>query len=175
VTDHGYVIERLDAERAQAYLVQLVALLQDAVSDGASVGFLRPLTADVAVEYWREVIRDVADQTRILVVARRNEDVVGSVQLGLCTKPNGVHRAEVQKLLVHTGWRRQGIGRRLMESAEQEARRARRSLLYLDTEPDRPAHRMYEQTGWIRAGEIPDYARTPDGALHSTVLMYRRI
>ena len=169
------MIERLDAERARTHLAQLVALLQDSVNDGASVGFLRPLAADVAGGYWQEVIREVEDQARVLLVARRDEDVVGSVQLGLCTKPNGMRRAEVQKLLVRTGWRRRGIGRRLMESAQAEARRAQRSLLYLDTEPDRPAHRLYEQTGWIRAGEIPDYARTPDGTLHSTVLMYRRI
>jgi hypothetical protein len=52
---------------------------------------------------------------------------------------------------------------------------ARRSLLYLDTEPDKPAFEMYQRTGWMRAGEIPDYARTPDGRLHSTVLLYRRV
>jgi ribosomal protein S18 acetylase RimI-like enzyme len=145
------------------------------VNDGASVGFLRPLAADVAERYWREVIRDMAERSRILLAARQDGHAVGSVQLELCTKPNGVHRAEVQKLLVHTDWRRRGIGRRLMDTVNREARRARRSLLYLDTEPDKPAHRMYEQAGWVRAGEIPDYARTPDGTLHGTVLMYRRI
>lgn len=168
-------VERLSADQARTLLPELIALLQDSVNDGASIGYLRPLAAEIAGEYWREVIREVADHSRVLIVALQDERVVGSVQLGLCTKPNGVHRAEVQKLLVHTGRRRQGIGRRLMERVDLEARRARRTLLYLDTEPDQPAHRMYERTGWIRAGEIPDYARTPDGTLHSTVLMYRRI
>lgn len=175
MTDGAYAIDRLSADQARALLPQLVALLQDSVDDGASIGFLRPLAVDVAEAYWREAIRDVADRSRILLVARQDGHVVGSVQLGLCTKPNGVHRAEVQKLLVHTHWRRRGIGRRLMDAVDSEARRAQRSLLYLDTEPDKPAHRMYEQTGWVRAGEIPDYARTPDGTLHSTVLLYRRI
>lgn len=175
MTDEACPVEQLTADQSQTLLPQLVALLQDSVNDGASVGFLRPLAEDVAERYWREVIRDVADHSRILLVARQDERVVGSVQLGLCTKPNGVHRAEVQKLLVHTGWRRRGIGRSLMEAVDREARRAQRSLLYLDTEPGKPAHHMYEQTGWVRAGEIPDYARTPDGTLHGTVLFYRRI
>ncbi len=168
-------IERVTADDAQSLLSQLIALLQDSVDDGASVGFLRPLAADVAEGYWREVIGDVAAQSSILLVTRREGLVVGSVQLRLCTKPNGVHRAEVQKLLVHTRWRRQGIGHALMAAVEREARLAGRSLLYLDTEPDRPALTLYERTGWLRAGEIPDYARTPDGQLHSTVLLYRRI
>lgn len=167
--------ERLTADQARVLLPELVALLKDSVDDGASVGFLRPLSTDIAEQYWHEVTRDVAEQSRILLVARRDGIVVGSVQLGLCTKPNGVHRAEVQKLLVHTRSRRRGIGRELMTAVEEQARLAQRTLLYLDTEPDKPAHEMYERSGWLRAGEIPDYARTPDGRLHSTILFYRRL
>ena len=168
-------IERLTADQARALLPELVALLKDSVDDGASVGFLRPLSTEVAERYWLEVIRDVSEQSRILLVTRRDGIVVGSVQLGLCMKPNGVHRAEVQKLLVHTGSRRRGIGRQLMAALEEQARLAQRTLLYLDTEPDKPAYEMYERSGWLRAGEIPDYARTPDGRLHSTILFYRRL
>jgi ribosomal protein S18 acetylase RimI-like enzyme len=115
-----------------------------------------------------EIERLTADQARLLL-----PELVAL--LGLCTKPNGVHRAEVQKLLVHTGARRRGIGRELMVAIEEQARLAQRTLLYLDTEPDKPAHELYVRSGWLRAGEIPDYARTPDGRLHSTILFYRRI
>ena len=80
------------------------------MDDGASVGFLRPLSSEVAQGYWREVIREVGEESRILLIARRVGALVGSGQLGLCTKPNALHRAEVQKLLVHTRWRRRGIG-----------------------------------------------------------------
>ena len=168
-------VERLTADQAETLLPQFIDLLQDAVDDGASVGFLRPLSPEVALGYWREVIREVGEESRILLIARREGALVGSVQLGLCTKPNALHRAEVQKLLVHTRWRRRGIGRELMMALDEEARLARRSLLYLDTEPDKPAFEMYKQSGWLRAGEIPEYARTPDGQLHSTVLFYRRV
>jgi len=168
-------VERLSADQAETLLPQFVALLQDTVNDGASIGFLRPLSAEVASGYWREVIREVGEASRILLIARRGEMLAGSVQLGLCTKPNALHRAEVQKLLVHTLWRRRGIGRQLMMALDEEARLARRTLLYLDTESDKAAFEMYRRSGWSRAGEIPDYARTPDGELHSTVLFYRRV
>lgn len=74
-------IERLTETQARAVLPELVALMQDVVSDGASIGFLAPLSADVAESYWRDVIREVGQQSRILLVARRDGEVVGTVQL----------------------------------------------------------------------------------------------
>ena len=168
-------IRRLTADEARAVQPQLVTLLQDAVQDGASVGFVQPLPVDVADRYWQDVIRDLEQASRILLVVLDAGEVVGSVQLGLCTKPNGLHRAEMQKLLVHTQKRRQGIGRAMIKAIETEARNAGRSLLYLDTEPDRPAAEMYARMGWTLAGEVPDYALTPDGQLHGTLIFYRKI
>jgi acetyltransferase len=168
-------IQKLTVDEARAVLSQLITLLQNAVHDGASIGFTQPLSAEVAERYWHDVFREVGQGSRILLVARREGVVTGSVQLGLCNRPNGLHRAEVQKLFVHTRCRRQGIARALMAAIEHEARVAQRSLLYLDTEPHKPAAAMYEQMGWIRAGEIPGYACSPDGHLHSTVFFYRTI
>lgn len=168
-------IRRLTAAEARAVLPQLVGLLQDAVHHGASIGFIQPLPVDVAERYWQDVFREMSQGSRILLTTLCDGVIVGSVQLGLCTRPNGLHRAEVQKLLVHSQWRRQGIGRTLMVAMEEEARSARRFLLYLDTEPHKPAAAMYEQMGWMRAGEIPEYACTPDGHLHATVIFYRKI
>jgi acetyltransferase len=168
-------VERLTEEQAGRLLPQLIVLLQDAVHDGASIGFVRPLAMEVAEKYWQEVIREVGQRSRILLATFRDGVVVGSVQLALCTRQNGLHRAEVQKLFVHTQWRRQGIATALMAAAEQEALAQRRSLLYLDTEPHKPAAAMYEQTGWIRVGEIPGYACSPDGHLHGAVIFYRKI
>jgi acetyltransferase len=167
--------ERLSEAQALALLPQLVTLLQDAVAGGASIGFLRPLPADVTERFWREVIGDVGRGSRVLLVIRDGTQVVGSIQLGLCLKPNGLHRAEVQKLLVHTSARRRGYGRLLMSAVESEARAAGRTLLYLDTEPDQPAEALYRKLGWSVAGAIPDYACTPDGRLHPTVIFYKQL
>lgn len=126
-------LQKLTAESAAAVRPQLIALLQDAVEHGASVGFITPLSREVAGRYWQDVIHEVGQGARVLLVAEREGVVAGTVQLGLCLRPNGLHRAEVQKLLVHTRWRRQGLARALMQAAEDEARQAGRSLLYLDT------------------------------------------
>jgi ribosomal protein S18 acetylase RimI-like enzyme len=95
------------------------------------------------------------------------------VQLALATKENGRHRAEVQKLLVHTRFRRRGIARSLMSAVEKAALRMGRTLLVLDTEEGSPAERPYEKCGYARAGIIPQYARSAEGSLISTVIFYR--
>lgn len=170
-----HTIRKLTAEEGLDLLPQLVALLQDSVCHGASVGFTLPLTNEVAERFWHDIFREVGNGNRALLAVSQNDAVVGSVQLALCTRPNGLHRAEVQKLFVHTSCRRQGIATALMNAIEREARYARRTLLYLDTEPAKPAAKMYEQMGWNLVGEIPDYASTPDGDLHGTAIFYRKL
>ncbi len=101
--------------------------------------------------------------------------LVGAVQLAPCLKENGRHRAELQKLFVHTAHRGLGIGSALIAQAEADAARSGISLLVLDTLRDSHAERVYGHLGWVRAGEIPDYAATPDGVLHPTVYFYKVI
>ena len=63
--------------------------------------------------YWLSVADRVADGTRVLLTARGAEDgaLVGTAQLGLETRANGWHRAEVMKVLVLSRVRRQGRSR----------------------------------------------------------------
>lgn len=167
--------EKFSAGQLHARQREFIELLQDAVHDGASVGFIDPVSAEVAGRYWADVAREIDLGTRLLVAVNVDGRVAGSVQLSLCMRQNGMHRAEVQKLFVHTRNRRRGFGQLLMASIEKEARLARRSLLYLDTEPHKPAAGMYSKLGWKLAGEIPDFACSPDGLLHGTSIFYKKI
>lgn len=166
-------IERLSEEQARPMLPQLVALLQDSVHGGSSVGFLPPLTFETAEDYWLETFNEVAQGGRILLVASEAGNVTGAVQLALANKQNGLHRAEVQKLIVHTGFRQRGIARALMCAVEDSARAAGRTLLVLDTEQGSIAETLYERCGYTRAGIIPQYALSADGSLISTVVFYK--
>ena len=102
-------IDRLDAAGLARHRPALVALLLDSVGHGASVGFLADLDADAAGAYFDQVQQALAEGAQWLWIAQRQGQVLGSVQLGLCQKPNGLNRAEVQKLLVLSTARRQGI------------------------------------------------------------------
>lgn len=166
-------IECLSEEEARPLLPQLAALLQDSVHNGSSVGFLPPVAPETAEEFWRETLSEVAQGKRILLVAREDGQVAGSVQLALATRQNGLHRAEVQKVLVHTSFRRRGLARELMQRAEEAARAAGRTLLVLDTEQGSPAEALYEKCGYTRSGVIPQYALNTEGSLITTVVFYK--
>lgn len=99
----------------------LCALLIDAVRSGASVGFLAPLAHETAARYWHQVLSSVGDHLCVWI-AELDGKVVGSVQLALCEKENGSHRAEIQKLFVLRSSRGQGTASKLMAAAEEHAR-----------------------------------------------------
>lgn len=152
----------------------LARLLQDAVHGGASVGFLAPLHDDVAVAYWDRVLGRLGSDLH-LWVAESDGEVVGSVQIELCGKQNGRHRAEVQKLIVLTVHRGKGIASLLMRAAEEFAATRGRTLLVLDTQAGSAAESIYRHLGWLPAGQIPNYAASPDGKLHATAYFYKHI
>ena len=170
-----YSLETITPTQGQAILAELVTLLQDAVASGASVGFLPPLSEEEAQAYWTAVLEDLAQQKRVLLVARHSTQVVGAVQLELATKPNARHRAEVQKLFVLQQERRRGIGRLLMEAIEPLARERGRTLLVLDTRIADHAEQLYRKIGYVEVGIIPSYAQSATGTLEATIIFYKRL
>ncbi|MEK4498414.1 GNAT family N-acetyltransferase [Bacillus anthracis] len=150
---------------------ELSKLLKTVVNDGASIGFLPPLDQKESEKYWETVLAPEI----ILYVAKINNEVAGSIQLHLVTKPNGIHRAEICKLMTHPNFRRNGIGRSLMQKAEERAKQENRSLLVLDTREGDPSNRLYQSLDYQEAGKIPEYAISPNGSLDATVIYYKVI
>ena len=165
-------IRNISAAEVQTLDDQLVALLQNTVDDGASIGFIAPLSAQDAHAYWQGVASTVAEGHKILLIAEEEGRLAGAVQLALEPRANGNHRAEVQKLMVHTDFRRRGIGRLLMDALHAEARQAKRTLIVLDTRTGDAAERLYERLGYTLAGIIPRYARSSAGTLTDTSYYY---
>ena len=151
----------------------LCALLRDAVEGGASVGYLVPVREEEMIAFWQGVFVDVAANTRVVLVARDAGRIVGSVQLGLATRPNSLHRAELQKLLVLRSHRGNGLGGALMTAVEAAARARRRSLLVLDTSASGNALGLYARCGYTKVGVVPRFAADPDGSLIDTVIYYK--
>ncbi|MER5858373.1 GNAT family N-acetyltransferase [Streptomyces sp900105245] len=154
---------------------ELAALLADTVAGGASVGFLAPLTRAEAAAWWRERAAEAAaGRLAVWVAVDGTGRVAGTVSLARPDKPNSRHRAELVKLMVHRSARGQGLGRRLLATAEHAAAADGITLLHLDTETGSPAEHLYRSAGWTEAGTIPDYALSPDGELRGTTLYFKR-
>ncbi len=165
-------VRTVDLDAFAQVLPGLARLLRDAVDSGGSVGFWAPLAEGEALLYWREVMQWLVEARVVLIVAEDAGEVVGSVQVVLSNRQNGAHRAEVQKLMVHTSRRGHGLGRALLAAAHVEARYRGRTLLILDTRTGDAAERLYESMGYVRAGQVPGYTVERDGTAHATTFFY---
>jgi ribosomal protein S18 acetylase RimI-like enzyme len=166
-------ISVLSSSEAEAVILELMAMLEDAVEDGASIGFIHPMAPGEALGYWRSVLPAIEDGSSVLLVARVNGDLLGSVQLHLEPRANGRHRGEISKLIVLRSARRQGFARALMIAAEEEARGLGRTTLLLDTREGDPSEALYRSLGWQLAGVIPRYARSSTGELDASAFYYK--
>ncbi|MEO8202079.1 MAG: GNAT family N-acetyltransferase, partial [Gemmatimonadota bacterium] len=132
-------LKTLTAADIETLRPSLTALLADTVANGASIGFYPPVGGADADRYWREVEQGIRDGKRVVIAAFDQRGVLlGSGQIALESRDNGLHRAEVQKVMVALLARRQGVGRALMMALEQSAREAGRTLLVLDTREGDP-------------------------------------
>jgi len=161
-------------------LPALAQLLHACVEHNASVGFVQPFSLEAATAFWQGQAASVAAGERILLLARARGRVVGTVQLIPAGMPNGQHRAEVAKLLVHPDARRQGIARALMVQVEQEARARGKRLLVLDTRSGDVAEQLYLSLGYHISGQIPDYvlsprSRGPEPVWEPTTVMFKAL
>ena len=157
----------------------LAVLLVDAVDSGASVNFLSGLTEAEAAAWWQARTELVVDGTMTVLVARdivsagevdsMGGRIIGSALVVRSRNSNSPHRAEVQKVLVHSSRRRHGLGRALMLAVEAMARADGRWLLVLDTQ----AEPFYRSLGWQELGTMPNHSLRADGTLAPTVFFWK--
>lgn len=173
---------RLEPSEFPSYVDELGSLLADVVQGGSSLGFLHGLTPYEAATWWRDYVGPSVERgsTAVWVVidtegTAAGTRCVGTISLAFTEKPNGRHRAEVVKLMVHGSTRGTGLGRTLLATAERAAAEAGVTLLVLDTETGSPAENFYRKAGWDEVGVIPDYAADPAGVLHPTTLFCKRL
>ena len=156
-------------ELTDSQIEDLAAILVGVVQAGASVGFVPPLSTEEALAYWRQVL----GPSVVLLLARDGARVIGTGQLDLAMRANGRNRAEVCKVLVHPEAQGRGIGKLLMRALEDEARRERRGLLFLDTNAGDTPNRLYLSMGYTPVGTIPDWVIDAAGTLRGTTFYYK--
>jgi GNAT superfamily N-acetyltransferase len=155
----------------------LAEILHACVHDDAGVSFVLPFAIADARAFWQETVAPaVALGKRVVLVARVDGKIRGTVQVDLDTPPNQQHRAGILKLLVDPRWRRAGLGRALMAAAEAVARRAGRLLITLDTVAGSKAEPLYLVLGYELAGRIPGYSRhAREDRFDTASLMFKQL
>src|SRR5262245_26601319 len=90
-------IERIGKGAVDSDVRGLAKVLVDAVDGGASVSFMAGLTEGEAEAWWRSVVASLSERA-ILLVARDEQGIVGTVQAQPSWAPNQPHRGDVAKL-----------------------------------------------------------------------------
>ncbi|MCS0501445.1 GNAT family N-acetyltransferase [Ancylobacter mangrovi] len=157
----------------------LAGLLVETVAAGGSVSFMHPLDTDRARSFCAGALEAAARGERIVLGAfvhgSDGEGLAGTVTLQLALPENQPHRAEIAKMMTRPAHRGRGIASALLAEAERLAAAHGRTLLVLDTAKDGGAAGLYEKHGFVRAGEIPDFALKPHGGLTATLLYWKRL
>jgi [ribosomal protein S18]-alanine N-acetyltransferase len=139
-------------------------------STGAEVRVRRMSYADLAMvmeierasftmpwteETFRGLLR--RSDSLLWVAESKREGVVGYAAVWIV-----LDQAELGDIAVADGWRRRGVGRRLLETVlEAMAERSVREL-YLEVRPsNREARRLYERYGFEEVGRRKDYYARP--------------
>jgi GNAT superfamily N-acetyltransferase len=130
----------------------IVALLADDPLGGGR----ETVGEDVDAAYWRAFDAIDADERNALVVADRDGEVVGTMQLtfipGLSRR--GAERAQIEGVRVRADQRGSGLGRQMIEWAIDQARERGCGLVQLMSDKTRAdAHRFYASIGFVASHE----------------------
>lgn len=166
------MVRTLTADESLCYAEDLGEILYACVESGATVHFL-DLHREEATRFFIGVAKQVQAGERILMAALEGNRVVGTVQVALSSPPNQQHRGEISKLLVHPEFRNRGIASALMARAEEEALKAGKWLLILDTATGDNAEKLYQKIGWTKVGTIPNFAFYRDGSMSGATFFYK--
>lgn len=170
---NAHEVFTFSGEEVLRYRESLALLLYDVVHAGASVSFVMPFSLEEARAYWNKVASAIDEGGLFMLGIVEGEQVIGTVQLSLAWQPNAPHRAEVQKLLVLSSYRRRGLATLLMNEIESLAQSLGRWLLFLDTEAESPAPLLYTKLGYIRLGEMPYHSINHAGHYAPTAFFYK--
>jgi len=131
--------------------------------------------------------RSAGDERRYLKAIRRypdaavyvaesdEGDIVGRLSLSRDQHPSSAHVADLG-LMVAAGWRRQGIGRALLETAVEWARGAGVRKLELHVFPhNEGAIKLYESFGFEREGYRKQHYRRSTGDYVDAILMAHEV
>ena len=174
VTPSSYSIKQIKSPLEVSFeeIKSLKNLLKDAVANNYSVGFMQDSTEADFEKFWLDEIK-MCDSENGIFLAFTGDQVLGSVIVTRELRANGRHRAEFRKLLVHSKAQKMGIGTALEKLATNYAKEIGLKLLYLDSATSYLIDGVYEKWGWKKSGEIPNFAKNPDGSLVSTWFFYK--
>lgn len=112
---------------------------------------------------------DDAYEPSSVLVAEVDGDVVGKLELFIGWKSNHGRFGLIRRFVVKDGWRGQGVGRRLLDAANERALEAGCTFLELSVDVTNPfAHAFYAREGFVEDRVEVLMRRSLDGSAHQS-------
>lgn len=146
-------------------LFQLIAREQSRLPAGVRIAFIKGLEVPVGQTGWR----------RLWLAIGQTGDIAGHIDLRGRPEPAAGHRA-LLGMGVHRGWRRRGLGARLLETAADWAQNDA-GLAWIDLEvlsDNAPAVDLYLKSGFTMLARVEDMLEI-DGVSHDISYMTRKL
>lgn len=134
----------------------------DTLSDDAIV-FAKAAWAKADATHFGRKIQWAKEKKAFL--AYEDGEIVGVLEL---TMQAGV--MYIDEIIVKEELHRKGIGKMLMQKAEEVAKEKNLHKVYLDTGKDWPATKFYEALGYTKTGELPNHFEHADYVTYSKFL-----
>jgi ribosomal protein S18 acetylase RimI-like enzyme len=112
-------------------------------------------------------LRNLSSVEKEIYVAAKDDEVAGFIVLNL----RGGFVGYIQSICVAPRWRKHGLGRRLVDFAEQRVFRSHPNMFICVSSFNPEAQRFYRSLGYEVIGELKDYI--VDG--HSEILLRKTI
>lgn len=133
-------------------------LVQEVMGEGAALGWSGVPGDAEAVQWWEELLAQVAAGTAAVSAAYDGRDLVGLGEWRRYTLAPQAQNADLEKVFVARRCRGSGAGRLLMEHLIAQARAAGVEVLTLQCRGNNHgAIRLYERLGFHEYGRIPDF------------------
>lgn len=129
-------------------------------------------------EAWtRAQVRDSLDlpSTSLLLADGEGRVIRTGRAAGFVLSRQALDEEELLLIAVRPEDRGKGVGKRLMDSYIEAARRRGVRSIFLEMRANNPAHALYRCTGFLPIGTRPRYYRTSDGQQIDAITFARRL
>jgi GNAT superfamily N-acetyltransferase len=162
---------KLDDELAQA----LLELWTDVSNAGGAVGFVPPVTADDVRHTADIAFRRIRDGEDHLIVAFRDDALVGFLFLEQRPGELFAHWATIKRLQVHPTLQGTGLGGALLEETHRLAKSLGLESLHLTVRGGTGTEGFYERYGYETVARIPEVIRVSADDTRDELYMIKKL
>jgi putative acetyltransferase len=143
-------VATMTTQSASVGIIHAMTLEKIAAVRGLMREYGASLGVDLSYQNFEEELRslpgDYSAPRGTLLLAMAGEEAAGCVAI----RPLGENFCEMKRLYVRPAWRSTGLGKRLVEAALEDARRAGHRFVRLDTLPTMiAARKLYASLGFL--------------------------